>query len=95
WRVEKTDGGITVKIKNPHRQTIEGAVALVTPPEAWAGGSYSSEPNFPREIGFAVPPDSEIALVFETGNLPTGTWAIARIAYNGFVDYKRADGKEK
>ncbi|MDQ3043226.1 MAG: hypothetical protein M3R11_12760, partial [Acidobacteriota bacterium] len=27
WRVEKTDGGITVKIKNPHRQTIEGAVA--------------------------------------------------------------------
>ncbi|CAA9431948.1 MAG: GH38 [uncultured Pyrinomonadaceae bacterium] len=92
WRTEKSaEGAVTVKIKNPHRQTIEGAVALIAPPEAWAGGIYSSEPNFPRELGFAVAPDAEIALVFETGNLPSGAWTIARIAYNGFVDYKRAD----
>ncbi|MBA3691851.1 MAG: hypothetical protein H0W77_00100 [Acidobacteria bacterium] len=92
WTTEQTaDGGITVKIKNPHRQTIEGAVALITPLEAWAGGSYSSEPNFPRELAFTVAPNSEIALVFETGNFPVGTWAIARIAYNGTVNYQRAD----
>ncbi len=92
WRTEKSaDGTVTVKIKNPHRQTIEGAVAFIMPLEAWAGGIYSSEPNFPRELSFAVAPDSEIALKFETGNLPAGTWTIARIAYNGFVDYKRAD----
>ncbi len=92
WTIEKADDdNVTVKIKNPHRQTIEGAVALITPLETWTGGSYSSEPNFPRELAFAAPPDSEIALKFKTGNLPAGTWAIARIAYNGTVDYQRAD----
>jgi hypothetical protein len=89
WTTEKTANGV-VKIKNPHRQTIEGAVALIAPPEIWAFG----EPNFPREKGFAVAPNSEIALRFETGNFPPGNWAIARIAYNGNVEYQRADGKK-
>ncbi|MBA3335054.1 MAG: hypothetical protein H0T08_05520 [Acidobacteria bacterium] len=94
WTTEKTrTGSVTIKIKNTHRQTIEGAVALVTPPEAWAGGTYSDEPKFPRERGFAVAPTSEITLKFETGNLTAGSWTIARIAYNGNVEYQRLDGK--
>ncbi|MDQ3063633.1 MAG: hypothetical protein M3R14_12375, partial [Acidobacteriota bacterium] len=95
WTTEKTANGVVVKIKNPHRQTIEGAVALVTPLETWAGGLYSDEPDFPRERGFSVQPNEEIRFEFATGNTPAGSWAIARIAYNGFVDYQRAERKEK
>jgi alpha-mannosidase len=91
WTIEKTVGGVAVKIKNPHRQTIEGAVALIAPSEVWA----LTEPNFPREKGFSIAPDSEITLRFENGNFPAGTWAIARIAYNGTVEYQRADSKER
>lgn len=89
WTTEKNADGVSVKIKNPNRQTIEGAIAIVTPPEVWAFG----EPTFPRERGFAVPPNGDIVLNFETGNLPAGDWQIARIAYNGNVEYQRADGK--
>ncbi|MDQ3133084.1 MAG: glycosyl hydrolase-related protein, partial [Acidobacteriota bacterium] len=46
WTTEKTADGVIVKIKNPHRQIIEGAVALISPIETWAGGGYSSEPTF-------------------------------------------------
>jgi hypothetical protein len=91
WTTEKSAGGVAVRIRNLHRQTVEGAVALITPPEIWA----LSAPGFPREKGFAVLPNSEIVLRFETGNFPAGNWAIARIAYNGTVEYKRADGKAK
>ncbi len=95
WRTVQTANGVEVFVKNPYRQTIEGAVALITPPETWAGGIYSNEPQFQREQGFSVPPNSEISLKFETGVLPEGSWKIARIAYNGNIDYKRADGKAK
>jgi alpha-mannosidase len=95
WRTEQAANGVEVFVKNPYRQTIEGAVALITPPETWAGGIYSTEPLFPREQGFSVPPNSEISVKFETGVLPEGTWKIARLVYNGNVDYKRADGKAK
>jgi alpha-mannosidase len=91
WTTEKTIGGVAVKIRNPHRQTIEGAVALITPPEIWA----LSEPDFPREKGFTIAPNSEITLRFENGNFPAGSWAITRIAYNGTVEYRRADNKER
>jgi alpha-mannosidase len=89
WTTEKTAGGVSIKIKNPNRQAIEGAIALVTPPEVWAFG----KPTFPREQGFSIQPNAELVLKFETGNLPEGTWQIARIVYNGNVDYKRSDVK--
>lgn len=88
WTTAQTENETVVVIKNPHRQTIQGAVALIAPPEAW----FFRSPTFPREQGFTVAPDSEIELRFATGGLPAGTWKIARIAYNGNVDYKRADG---
>jgi alpha-mannosidase len=91
WRTVQTGNSVEVFVKNPYRQTIEGAIALITPPETWA----IAEPNFPREQGFSVPPNEEISLKFETGVLPDGTWKIARLVYNGNVDYKRADGKAK
>jgi hypothetical protein len=92
WRTEQTADSATIYIKNSYRQTIEGAVALITPPETWAGGIYSTEPLFPREQGFSVPPNSEIAVKFAHGILPEGSWRIARLVYNGNIDYKRADG---
>jgi alpha-mannosidase len=87
WSAEKTADGVQIKIKNLHRQSIEGAVTFITPPEIWA----LTEPNFPREIGFSVQARDEIVLNFPDQQI--GTWAIARISYNGFVDYKRADGQ--
>lgn len=95
WAAEKTENGVLVKIKNPHRQAIEGAVALIKPLETWAGNAYSSEPPAAaaREFGFSVPARGEITVSFPAaGYEPPGTWAIARIAYNGSVEYQRADG---
>ncbi len=91
WRTVQIANGVEVFVKNPNRQTIDGAIALITPPETWA----IAEPNFPREQCFSVPPNAEISLKFEHGVLPDGTWKIARLVYNGNVDYKRADGKAK
>jgi alpha-mannosidase len=89
WTTEKTVDGVSVKIKNPNRQTIEGAIALIAPPELWAFGKST----FPREQGFSIVPNAEFVLKFETDKLSEGAWKIARIVYNGNVDYKRADGK--
>lgn len=85
WTTEQTATETIIKIRNPYRQQIEGAVALITPPETW----YFKTPKFPREIGFAVQPNSETVLRFAHGEFPAGTWRIARIAYNGNVEYKR------
>jgi len=95
WRTQQTDSGVVIYVKNPHRQSIEGAVAVITPPETWALGAYSTEPLFPREQGFSVPANSEVALRFDHAALPPGTWKIARLVYNGNIEYKRADGKIK
>jgi alpha-mannosidase len=87
WRTEKTGEGILIHIKNPHRQTIEGAVALVKPYENW----LFDEPNAPREIGFSVAPRGEITLKFPKDLSDAESWAVARIAYNGWVEYLRAN----
>ena len=87
WRTEKTVDGVSVHITNPHRQIIEGAVALIKPYENW----LFRELNAPREIGFSVPPRGEITLNFPKDSGDAESWAIARIVYNGSVDYLRAD----
>ena len=87
WRTEKTVDGVSVHITNPHRQIIEGAVALIKPYENW----LFRESNAPREIGFSVPPRGEITLNFPKDSGDAESWAIARIVYNGSVDYLRAD----
>ena len=87
WRTEKTTDGVAVHIKNPHRQSIEGAVSLVKPYENW----LFAESNAPREQGFSVPPRGEIVLKFAGDAADAENWAIARIAYNGWVEYLRAD----
>lgn len=93
WRTEKTADGVRVIVKNPFRQSIEGAVALITPPETWALGEYSTEPLFPREQGFSVPARGEIAIEFRTGDLPPGAWQIARLVYNGNLEYANVSGE--
>ena len=92
WTTENAANGVTIKIKNPHRQAIEGAVALIAPPEVWANEAYFGEAAAPREIGFRVPANGETTLNFPTDSGEKApTWMIARIAYNGFVEYKRAE----
>lgn len=86
WTTEQTTDETLIKIKNPHRQIIEGSVALITPPEMW----FFRKTESPREIGFAVQPESETVLRFKTGIFPAGTWRIARLAYNGNVEYLNA-----
>lgn len=83
WTTEQTVSETIIKIKNPHRQSIEGAVALITPPETW----FVAKARFPREIGFAVAPEAETILKFNHGIFPPGTWRIARLVYNGNVEY--------
>jgi alpha-mannosidase len=89
WAIEKSEQGVQVKIRNPHRQAVEGAVALITPPEVWAFVA----PTFPREQGFSVPARGEIVLTFPIQS--SENWAIARIAYNGNVEYARADARSQ
>jgi alpha-mannosidase len=85
WRTEKTADGVLVYVKNPHRQAIEGAVSLIEPYESWL---WTNE-NAPREQGFSVPARGEITLKFAAND--GDAWAIARLAYNGWVEYLRAD----
>lgn len=95
WDVIETDAGMNVRVRNPHRQRIEGALALITPPEAWADELNPREGAAPLEQGFVVAPSGETVISFPISNNGKARWAIARIAYNGFVEYKRADGIEE
>jgi alpha-mannosidase len=89
WKKETDSNGVRVKIKNPTRQRIEGAVALIMPLETWAGSLYSMEQTAPREQGFSVGANEEIVLNFPITNFANdGAWRVARIAYNGHVQYQ-------
>lgn len=90
WTVEQATNQIIVKVRNPHRYQIEGAVSLIAPLETWADG-YATRETAPRETGFAVPPRSEIVLRFPAND--ASAWTIARLAYNGHVEYLRADDR--
>lgn len=93
WRIVRTDQGVEARVRNPNRQRIEGTIALITPPETWPDiqqGALSK--NAPRELGFAVAPGEETTLLFNTSNDVGKAWAIARLVYNGHVEYLRADG---
>jgi alpha-mannosidase len=87
WRTEKSGDAVSIYVKNPHRQAIEGAVALVKPYENW----LFADSNAPREQGFTVPARGEIVLKFDRDKTDAENWTIARLAYNGWVEYLRAD----
>jgi alpha-mannosidase len=89
WKTEITDKEVLVKIRNPHRQSIEGAVAMVKPYEAW----MFAPSNAQREIGFSVPARGEIVLSFPKDDVDSQSWSIARLVYNGWLEYLRADDR--
>lgn len=91
WRIQRTARGIEAHVRNPHRQRIEGALALITPPAAWPGRFHTLSSVSPRERAFVVEPGAETTLFFAAPNDLGGAWAIARIAYNGHVEYLRAE----
>lgn len=92
WRIVRTDRGVEARVRNPNRQRIEGAVAIITSPEAWPDNYHAAQPKVnPREIGFAVDPGEEAVVLFAAPDNLGGAWAIARLAYNGHVEYLRAD----
>jgi hypothetical protein len=92
WRITGTARGIEARVRNPNRQRIEGSVAIITPPEAWPDNQRRAQPEVvPREIGFAVDPGEEALMLFDAPNDSVGAWAVARLAYNGHVEYLRAD----
>ncbi|MER3426796.1 MAG: hypothetical protein C4334_01660 [Pyrinomonas sp.] len=87
WRIERTGERVRIVVHNPHRQRVEGSVALILPPEVWLDDAGRTT----RERGFSVGPGETTTLDF--GAPQRGAWAIARLAYNGHVEYERADGE--
>ena len=90
WRVERQGGEFYARVRNPRRQRIEGSLALIGPPELWA--TEAALP--PREQGFSLGPGEDKALRLADEKTLNGAWAVARLAYNGYVFYLRADGRQ-
>lgn len=88
WRIERTGERVRAVVRNPHRQRLEGSIALILPPEVWLDDDGLTA----REQGFSVGPGQTVTLEFRAPQ--RGAWAIARLAYNGHVEYRRADAED-
>jgi alpha-mannosidase len=91
WRIERQGEQIYARVRNPHRQRIEGEMSFIGPPESWAGETANRLP--PREQGFSLGPGEDTVLPLAKLADLRGAWAVARLAYNGYVQYQRADGR--
>jgi len=105
WEYLCTGRGCVVKITNPNRQPIEGALASITPLENWAGGNYQSSNTslqnadgssailsdtfFPREQSFSIGAGEEV-FIKTNPVFDSASWRVLRLAYNGHVEYKKA-----
>ncbi len=89
WRVERQGEQLFARVRNPHRQRLEGAVAFITPPETWAFEALLPA----REQGFSLAANEDVVLPLARLEELRGGWAVARLACNGYVDYQRADGR--
>jgi hypothetical protein len=89
WRVERQGGEFYARVRNPHRQRIEGGVSFIAPPELWATDAALP----PREQGFSLGPSEDALLRLADDKTLNGAWAVARLSYNGHVFYLRADGR--
>ena len=84
WEVKAEGGNLKVRISNPNRQEIEGAIALVGPYETW----LLQKSQAPRELPFKVGARGEIILTFP-GETSNAAWQVARLAFNGNVEYRQ------
>jgi alpha-mannosidase len=91
--VELAGDSIIVVLDNPNADTIEGQVDIITPIEAWSAdevGRFSLLTVTPRVRPFEIAGGEQVNVSFDMtaseGTLPT-FWAVARLAYNGHVEY--------
>jgi len=78
----RDDGGFTVTLANPNPDCVEGQVALITPLETW--GAIA-----PRMRAFRIGANGSAELRFGAKGDLSGTWAVARVAWYGRVQYAR------
>lgn len=101
WQVRQEGDRVIVEIRNPFSQVIDGEVALIGPVETWglaAGNSYSLVNPSSWRRSFHVAAKGEQTLSFKLS--PNGLlspdetifWAVAKLSYFGYVDYKAAVG---
>jgi hypothetical protein len=102
WEVFNTISKMGVRIQNNWVQSIEGEVDLISPMETWGKelvGEQSVLEFEPLRQYFEAPAGGSVELTFKmSGELePRGlhrdflmksVWAVAKLAYNGKVDYK-------
>lgn len=93
WFIERNANGATfVRVRNPTRQRIEGAIAFIMPPEVWANALIDNDLP-PRERGFALAAKEDLVWPLPSTAQLNGAWAVVRLSYNGSVEYLRADGR--
>ena len=96
--VENAGDSIIVVLDNPNGDTIEGQVDMITPIEAWAPDEvdrFSILAVTPRSIPFAIPGGQQLNLSFDitaSEDASQGFWAIAKLSYNGHVEYMPVPG---
>jgi len=102
WEVFNTISNMGVRIQNNWVQSIEGEVDLISPMETWGKelvGEQFVVGFGPLRQYFEVPPggSAEVAFEIRPEMQPRGAsrhflmksvWAVAKLAYNGKVDYK-------
>ena len=101
WSVEQVGEKVLVHIQNPFSQTIDGEVTLIGPAETW--GLVEVNPvalaRFePWRQAFSIVGKGEVTLAFDlyrNEKVPkedAACWAVAKLSYFGYVDYKEAIG---
>ncbi len=94
WEAKQEGDKIKVELFNPHQDSIEGEVTLISSLESWPeeeGGEYSLFSITPRAQGFVIPAQGKRTYLFNLntrGRKLPSFWAVAKLAYNGRVDYK-------
>ncbi len=97
WKVEKKGSQIFALVENPNNDTIECEISLITPIEGWSKdsiGRYSLFEIVPESVWFQLAPQSktkhEFNLESENSDFVNSSWThwiIAKLMYNGKVDY--------
>ncbi len=93
------DGAVSVTLRNPTAQSIEGELYLITPLETWGAGlvdEFALARVTPRMIGFAVPAGMDRTYSFTlagawAADTHPAPWAVIKGAYNGRVFYSEID----
>ena len=101
WAVEQNQDKILVRIHNPYAQAVTGKVSLISPVETWGlpkVNPIALTEFLPWRQDFTIPAKGNSVIEFScvaNGVLPSTDlkqWAVAKLTYFGYVDYKVALG---